>query len=118
MPVAVSTDMGDSWDVKPSPFPGISVGQKAHALKLADGSLVFCAHDSKKELVAGGTYAALSFDDGKAWPHVRKVEGVVGYMSLAQARNGVIYLFGTRMGCAAFNEAWLREGKALGGGKS
>jgi hypothetical protein len=38
-------------------------------------------------------------------------------MSLAQAPNGVIYLFGTRMGCAGFNEAWLREGKALGGGK-
>jgi hypothetical protein len=44
---------------------------------------------------------------------VRKVEGVGGYMSLAQAPNGVIYLFGSRMGCAAFNEAWLKEGKPL-----
>jgi hypothetical protein len=35
-------------------------------------------------------------------------------MSLALAPDGVIYLFGTRMGCAAFNEAWLREGKPLG----
>jgi hypothetical protein len=25
----------------------------------------------------------------------------------------VIYLFGSKMGCAAFNEAWLKEGKPL-----
>ena len=74
-----------------------------------------CSQDSKKTLIdGGGTYAALSLDDGKTWPHVRKVDGVAGYMSVAQAPNGVIYLFGTRMGCAAFNETWLRKGKAVG----
>jgi hypothetical protein len=25
----------------------------------------------------------------------------------------MIYLFGSKMGCAAFNEAWLKEGKPL-----
>jgi hypothetical protein len=65
----------------------------------------------------GGTFAALSPDGGKTWPHVRKVEGVGGYLALAQAPNGVVYLAGSRLGCAAFNEAWLREGKALPGGK-
>jgi hypothetical protein len=34
-------------------------------------------------------------------------------MALAQGPNGVIYLFGSKMGCAAFNEAWLKEGKQL-----
>jgi hypothetical protein len=38
--------------------------------------------------------------------------GVGGYLSSAQAANGVIYVFGTRMTCVAFNEAWLREGKS------
>jgi hypothetical protein len=38
---------------------------------------------------------------------------VGGYLSLAQGPNGVIYLFGSKMGCAAFNEAWLKEGKPL-----
>ena len=113
MPAAVSKDLGETWEVKPTPFPGISVGQKAAALKLASGALLLCAADGKKKLVGGGTYAALSFDDGKTWPHVRKVEGVGGYMAAAQAADGVIYVVGTRMSCVAFNEAWLKEGKPL-----
>ena len=56
---------------------------------------------------------ALSLDDGKTWAHVRKIDGAGGYMQLAQAADATIYLFGSRMGVVAFNEAWLREGKAL-----
>jgi sulfatase modifying factor 1 len=114
MPVAVSTDRGDSWQVQDTPFPGISVGQKAAALKLASGALLLCSFDNKKQLVGGGTFAALSTDDGKTWAYIRKVDGAGGYMALAQAANGVIFLVGSRMGAVAFNEAWFREGKALG----
>jgi formylglycine-generating enzyme required for sulfatase activity len=113
MPVLSSKDWGDSWEAKATPLPGISVGQKIAAMRLASGAILLCSHDNKKMLVGGGTYASLSLDDGKSWSHVRKVDDVGGYMSVAQAPNGVIYLFGTRMGCAAFNEAWLREGKAI-----
>jgi len=113
MPLLISTDRGDSWTVKETPFPGIGGGQKATVLKLAGGALLLCSIDTRKALVGGGTFAALSDDDGVTWAHVRKVEGVGGYMSVAQAANGVIYLFGTRMGCAAFNEAWLREGPGI-----
>jgi hypothetical protein len=42
---------------------------------------------------------------------VRAVQGAGGYLSVCQAPNGVITLFGSKMGCAAFNEAWLRDGK-------
>ncbi len=108
MPLLVSKNMGDSWQASDSPFPGIGGGQKATVLKLASGALLLCSIDSRKALVGGGTFAALSFDDGATWSHVRKVDGVGGYMAVAQAPNGMIYLFGTRMGCAAFNEAWLR----------
>jgi formylglycine-generating enzyme required for sulfatase activity len=111
MPVALTRDLGDSYTIRSTTFPGISVGQKGTALRLASGALLLCAADSKKKLVGGGTYAALSFDDGKTWPHIRKVSGVAGYMAAAQAPDGVIYLCGSRLGCAAFNEAWLREGK-------
>ncbi len=111
MPAAVSKDLGETWVVTPTPFPGIGGGQKAAALRLSSGALLLCAADTKKMLVGGGTYAALSFDDGKTWPHVRKVDGVGGYMAVAQGADGVIYLVGSRMGCAAFNEAWLKEGK-------
>lgn len=113
MPVAMSKDLGETWEVKETSFPGIGSGQKTAALRLASGALLVCSRDARNQLVGGGTFAALSLDDGKTWPHVRKVEGAGGYVSLAQAPNGVIYLFGTRMGCAAFNEAWLKEGKPL-----
>ncbi len=111
MPVLTSKDWGDTWEANTTPFPGIGTGQKIAATRLASGAILMCSQDNKNTIVnGGGTYAALSFDDGKSWPHVRKVEGVGGYMSVAQTPDGAIYLFGTRMGCAAFNEAWLREG--------
>ncbi len=111
MPVLTSRDWGDSWQAKATALPGIGVGQKIAAMRLASGAIILCSPDSKKTLIDGGTYAALSDDDGKTWSQIRKVEGVGGYMSIAQAPNGVIHLFGSRMGCASFNEAWLREGK-------
>jgi hypothetical protein len=117
MPAFVSRDEGESWERLPTPFPGIGVGQKAAALKLASGALLLCSFDSKREMFGGkrgewpSTFAALSYDDGKTWAHVRPVRGPRGYLSLAQAPNGVIYLMGSRMTCAAFNEAWLKEGK-------
>jgi hypothetical protein len=113
MPVLTSRDWGDTWESRTTPFPGIGGGQKIAAIRLASGAILMCSQDSKMALVGGGTYAALSLDDGKTWPHIRKVDGVGGYMSVAQSPTGVIYLNGSRMGCAAFNEAWLREGKAV-----
>jgi formylglycine-generating enzyme required for sulfatase activity len=116
MPAFASRDNGDTWEPTATPFPGIGGGQKAAALKLASGALLVVSIDTGKKLVGGGTFAALSFDDGKTWPHVRKVEGPGGYMALAQAPNGVIYLTGpngSNIRCAAFNEAWLKEGKPI-----
>jgi hypothetical protein len=66
----------------------------------------------RRKQLGGGSLVALSLDDGKTWPHARKVDGSVeGYMSLAQAPDGTIYLIGSRMKFAACNEAWIREGK-------
>ena len=57
--------------------------------------------------------AAIYPDGEKSWAHIRHVPGVGGYLSVAQAPNGVIFLFGTRMSCVAFNESWLRAGQPL-----
>jgi hypothetical protein len=113
--MSVSTDMGETWQVGKTPFGGIHVGQKAAALRLASGALLLCAPDTRQPPLTGerGTFAALSHDGGKTWPHIRPVPGVGGYLSVAQAPNGVIYLFGTRMGCVAFDEAWVKEGKPV-----
>lgn len=117
MPAFTSQDEGETWEPLSTPFPGISVGQKAAALKLASGALLLVSFDNKKQLVGGGAFAALSFDDGKTWPHVRKVEGPAGYMALTQAANGLIYHLGPSGGnpvrCVAYNEAWLKEGKPV-----
>jgi hypothetical protein len=114
MPVLVSTDLGESWTAHVSPFPGIGTGQKAAALRLASGAILLCSHDTKKTVVGGGVFAALSLDDGKTWKHVRRIDGTSGYMSLAQTLDGMIYLTGTRHRIVAFNEPWLRKGTALG----
>ncbi len=117
MPAFSSNDEGETWKPVKTPFPGISVGQKAAAVKLAGGALLLVSFDNKKKLGLGGTFAALSYDDGKTWPHVRKVDGPGGYMAVAQAANGVIYHLGPSGGapvrCVAYNEAWLKEGKPV-----
>lgn len=115
MPRLFSDDDGESWKQSDTPLAGVGVGQKATALRLQSGALLLCAQDARKPPITGerGTLAALSFDDGETWPHVRHLPGVGGYMSSAQAANGVIYVFGTRLSAVAFNEAWLREGSAV-----
>jgi hypothetical protein len=111
MPLLISKDKGDTWEATASPFPGISGGQKACALRLSSGAIVLLTMDKTKRL-GGATIVSLSFDDGKTWPHARKVDAPVnGYMSLDQAPNGTIYLIGSRLNFAACNEAWIREGK-------
>jgi formylglycine-generating enzyme required for sulfatase activity len=111
MPLLVSEDNGDTWEVTQSPFPGISGGQKAAVLRLASGAILLLTIDRNRQL-GGGAVVALSLDEGKTWPHARKVDAPVGgYLSLAQAPNGTIYLIGSRMNFAACNETWIREGK-------
>jgi hypothetical protein len=111
MPMLLSKDFGESWEMGETPFPGISVGQKAAALRLKSGEILLVSFDSKKKQFGGGTFAALSPDDGKTWPHARKLEGVTGYLSAAQASNGMIHVFGSKMSGVAFTEAWVKEAK-------
>jgi Neuraminidase (sialidase) len=114
MPIQFSKDLGETWTQKDSPFPGIRSGQKAAALKLQSKALLLISMDNKGTVVEkGGTFAALSTDDGDTWAHVRKLDGVQGYMSAAQAPNGIIHVAGTKQSVVSLNEAWLKEGKAF-----
>ncbi|MFO0865864.1 MAG: SUMF1/EgtB/PvdO family nonheme iron enzyme [Gemmataceae bacterium] len=112
MPAYLSNDRGDTWTEVATPFPGISVGQRIAAMKLASGAIVVVSHDNKNA-ITGGVFAAISDDDGATWKHVRKVDGVSGYMAVTQSPNGMVHVFGTRMSAVSFNEAWLREGMQL-----
>jgi len=108
MPLETTKNLGDTWQVEQTRFPGIGTGQKATVLKLKSEAVLLCSIEGKPPL-GRGTFAALSLDDGKTWPHVKYLEGPGGYMSSAQAADGTIYLIGTQMGAAAFNEAWIKE---------
>ena len=55
MPAFVSKDEGETWEPVSTPFPGISVGQKAAALKLARGALLLVSFDNKRQLGLGGS---------------------------------------------------------------
>lgn len=111
MPVQFSKDLGETWIQKDSPFPAIKSGQKAALLRLqSDALLLICMDNPRTVVEKGGTYAALSTDGGETWSHVRKLDGVQGYMSAAQAPNGIVHVVGTKQSAVAFNEAWLKEG--------
>lgn len=111
MPLLASTDRGETWEPQELSFPGIGVGQKAAALRLASGALLLVSFDDKRKQFGGGAFAALSTDEGRMWPHVRRVDGVTGYLSAAQSPNGVLTVFGSKMTCVSFNEAWVKAGK-------
>lgn len=112
MPIQFSKNLGETWTQQNTPFPAIKGGQKAVALKLNSGNLLLISVDNPKKVVGGGTFAALSTDDGKTWKHVRKLAGVEGYMAGAQTPQGDIFIIGSRMGSVKFNEEWLKEGEA------
>ncbi|QDU25536.1 Serine/threonine-protein kinase pkn1 [Anatilimnocola aggregata] len=113
LPLLVTADLGQTWKSIATPLPGVSVGQKSAALRLASGAVVLVSADSTRKIVGGPTYVALSPDDGATWTHVRKLDDLGGYLALTQAPNGVIYAFGSRQSVAAFNEAWLKQGPPI-----
>ncbi len=144
MPISISADLGKSWSYKPSPFPPISACQRLVLLRLREGSLLLVSYtgprDNTKEMrfydhQGRGMFAALSDDDGKAWP-VRKLltpgDGMFevgpyfgakvkrpphvkttpteaereGYLAATQSPDGVIHLISSRL-YYRFNLAWL-----------
>ena len=89
MPMSISSDLGNTWTYKASPFPPIGGGQRSVLKRLQEGPLLFVAFTSDERtkpeangmtltdqegqvLTGHGMYAAVSFDDGKTWP-VRKL---------------------------------------------
>ncbi|MHC4212740.1 MAG: SUMF1/EgtB/PvdO family nonheme iron enzyme [Planctomycetota bacterium] len=81
MPISTSTDMGENWTYRPSPFPSIHSGRRVGVLTLKQGPLFvasFCRDMMIKDVSGNerpitGLFAAVSLDDGKTWPHVRLV---------------------------------------------
>jgi formylglycine-generating enzyme required for sulfatase activity len=75
MPMSLSTDLGENWTYRASPFPPIGTGQRLVVLRLAEGPILFCSFGREvsfrdaagNEQVGSGLFAALSEDDGETW---------------------------------------------------
>ena len=145
-PASCSSDGGVTWTHEQTPFPAISSVQRAVLMRLREGPLLLCSFtdlsaNAKKPKgmdfpCEGGTFhgaglfAALSFDEGKTWPHrrlitpggaPRTVNGIdrgqftlsptsaepQGYLAATQTRDGRVQLI-TSKNHYVFNLAWLK----------
>lgn len=113
MPMTRSTEGGKTWSMHETKLPGIHVGRRASVLRLASDHLLLLIPGGAEVIGQRGALAALSLDGGRSWAHERTVKDVRAFTSLTQVPNGIIYAGGSKFYCAAFNEAWLREGKSL-----
>jgi formylglycine-generating enzyme required for sulfatase activity len=146
-PASFSSDGGKTWTHEPTEFPAISSVQRQVLIRLREGALMFCSFTDLSanarhpkgltfksktgEFNGAGLFAAVSFDDGKTWPHKRlvtpggaehTVNGIDrnmfpmsatraehnGYLAAVQTRDGRIQLITSR-NHYVFNLAWLKD---------
>ena len=146
-PASFSSDGGKTWTHEPTEFPAISSVQRQVLMRLQEGPLLFCSFtdlsaNSKNpkgltfqsktgEFNGAGLFAAVSFDEGKTWPHKRlitpggnerTVSGIdrgqfklsatsaepQGYLAATQTRDGRIQLISSK-NHYVFNLAWLKQ---------
>lgn len=146
-PASFSSDGGRTWTHEATEFPAISSVQRQVLIRLREGPLLFCSFTDlsanarhpkgmtfksrKGDFNGAGLFAAVSFDDGKTWPHQRlvtpggkerTVNGIDrnmfplsdtraehnGYLAAIQTRDGRIQLISSR-NHYVFNLAWLKS---------
>jgi formylglycine-generating enzyme required for sulfatase activity len=133
-PLSISSDEGKTWSYKPSPFPPLFSGQRPMLTRLQEGPLLLVSFSGKPSREAKrvpitltdaagkrrrlqGTFAALSFDEGKTWPDIKlipldaqnpDVSDRGGYLSCVQTPDRMIHLLSSRR-YYRFNFAWLRQ---------
>ena len=146
-PASFSSDGGITWTHEPTGFPAISSVQRQVLMRLQEGPLLFCSFTDLSAnaknpkgmdfpceggtLHGAGLFAAISFDDGKTWPHKRlitpggnerTINGIdrgqfklsstsaepQGYLAATQTRDGRIQLISSK-NYYVFNLAWLKS---------
>ncbi|MHC4755237.1 MAG: SUMF1/EgtB/PvdO family nonheme iron enzyme [Planctomycetota bacterium] len=93
MPKSISRDMGKTWTISASIFPGIGGGRRATMLRLKEGPILFSSFAKKpmkmndgngKENECVGMFAALSYDEGQSWAMIRLVSDGSGRKFLSR----------------------------------
>lgn len=113
----VSYDLGRTW-IKQWVSNVRNPGCSLEMVKLKSGNVVLVFNDSKTS--REGLSIALSYDDGRTWPHVRMIdfrEGSINiYPSVIQDSSGlihVVYSYDCRQSIAHFvtDEKWIEGSK-------
>jgi hypothetical protein len=106
MPKSISTDMGQSWSIGASQFPGIGSRQRAVLMRLQEGPILLVSFDS------GGIFATVSLDEGQSWqPRKYLTSGTKSYLAGTQSPDGVIHVVGSLINQHfSFNLKWLYDG--------
>lgn len=81
MPMSFSSDMGRTWEYRPSPFQPIGGGQRLVLRRLKEGPIFFASFAqemmivdaSGRERPVSGLFGALSLDEGRTWPYRRLI---------------------------------------------
>jgi formylglycine-generating enzyme required for sulfatase activity len=138
MPKSISSDMGKSWSYAAGPFNSIHTGRRLALKRLTSGALFLASfasdmevhNNSGKQHTVNGLFAALSYDDGKTWPHVRLLVGdgnrreirtmsgdamtidgnageLYAYLAARQTPDGIVHVISSR-NHYAFNEKWIK----------
>ncbi|MDD5422205.1 MAG: sialidase family protein [Candidatus Omnitrophota bacterium] len=112
---AVSKDLGRNWKER-SVSDINNPGSALDMVKLRNGHVVLVFNNSKKNRY--NLSLALSYDDGKTWPHIKSIEDqdghVYAYPSIIQDRYGlihVVYAYDNHRNIAHFvtNEKWIED---------
>jgi formylglycine-generating enzyme required for sulfatase activity len=122
MPLARSTDGGETWKKSKTPFDQLLSGERPSVIRLASGRLFFVADynpKNEKHIHKDGAYVALSDDDGATWTTKRLPPDVltVGYTTATQGPDGVIHVVTSKNKPdyeIELNEAWVFDKTALG----
>ena len=169
MPVSHSFDGGKTWEYYASDFPRVSGGQRCILRRLNEGPLLYIGFTdlakyqkvevnrprpralSKRGIVvtdaAGkersiyGMFAAVSFDEGKTWPHKKLISDFgtgkrlngeawtqnfimdethaepLGYLAATQSPDNVVHLMSSGLHYR-FNLAWIKEPMPAASGKA
>jgi len=146
-PVSYTNDQGRTWTYETGEFPVITNTQRQVLIRLREGPLLLCSFTdqwrewrNRKGLIfkstsgdftGFGLFAAVSFDEGRTWPHRRLVtpggaerkwtttDGTrcvlsetmaepTGYLAATQSRDGHIQLI-TSQNHYTINLAWLKQ---------
>ena len=105
MPKSISTNMGQSWSINRSAFPGIGSRQRAVLLRLQEGPILLVSFDSD------GIFATVSLDEGQSWQQRKELSSSSkSYLAGTQSANGLIHIIASIIDeHYCFNLKWLYD---------